>query len=248
MIRELLPRVQRKYVTYGFSEDADVRATHFDQQGYTSSFTVKRADHQDLVMRLNLPGTHNVLNALAAIAVATEDDIHDTDIACALANFQGIGRRFQYLGDFEINDKHFLLIDDYGHHPSEVAATLRAARQGWPDKRIVLIFQPHRFSRTRDLYEEFVDVLCEVDLLVLLDVYPAGEKPIVGADSRALALSLRQRGQKNLIFVSEPHKLNKILEKVIQDNDLVLTQGAGNVGQLAQKLSQTFPRRAYAHV
>jgi UDP-N-acetylmuramate--alanine ligase len=238
IIRQLLPRISRQYVTYGFSEDADIRATHFTQQGHRSHFIVKRQSHSDLSINLNLPGEHNALNALAAIAVATEDDIKADSITKALEAFQGIGRRFQHLGLCAINQKPFLLVDDYGHHPTEVAATIKAARNGWPSQRLVLIFQPHRYSRTRDLYEEFVDVLADVDTLILLDVYPAGEAPINGADSRSLAHSLRQRGQKDIVFVSNQMQLLPLLEKIIQPQDFVITQGAGNVGQLAQMIAE----------
>ncbi len=247
VIRSLLPRISRQYVTYGFSEDADIQATQFEQKGYRSTFTVKRKYANSLRINLNLPGTHNVLNALAAIAVATEDEISDEAIVKALHQFEGIGRRFQYLGEFTVDNKQFMLVDDYGHHPSEVAATIRAARHGWPDKRLVLIFQPHRYSRTRDLYEEFVEVLSEADTLILLDVYPAGEQPILGATSKDLAHSLRQRGQKDLIFISDLSKINDILVSLVQNDDLILTQGAGNVSQVAQALSKSFTIREKEH-
>ncbi|ABO25318.1 UDP-N-acetylmuramate--L-alanine ligase [Shewanella loihica] len=237
VVREILPRIGRKVVTYGFSEDADVQALNFEQQGYSSRFTVRREGMADLDLRVNLPGRHNVLNALAAIAVATEDEIEDEAIIRALDEFQGIGRRFQQLGEFTTTAGEVMLVDDYGHHPSEVAATIKAARSGWPDKRLVMIYQPHRYSRTRDLYDDFVEVLAQVDCLLLLDVYSAGEAPVPGADSRALCRSIRQRGQLDPIFVAEPEQLQTILPGVLQGGDLLLTQGAGNIGALSRQLA-----------
>ncbi|QYK12567.1 UDP-N-acetylmuramate--L-alanine ligase [Shewanella rhizosphaerae] len=237
VVREILPRIGRKVVTYGFSDDADVQALNFEQQGYSSRFTVRREGMADLDLRVNLPGRHNVLNALAAIAVATEDEIEDEAIIRALDEFQGIGRRFQQLGEFTTTAGDVMLVDDYGHHPSEVAATIKAARSGWPDKRLVMIYQPHRYSRTRDLYDDFVEVLAQVDCLLLLDVYSAGEAPVPGADSRALCRSIRQRGQIDPIFVAEPEQLQTILPGVLQGGDLLLTQGAGNIGALSRQLA-----------
>ncbi len=237
VVRELLPRVGRQLVTYGFSDDADVQALNFEQKGHQSQFTVRRKNRADLEVILNLPGQHNVLNALAAIAVATEDDIDDAAIVKALSEFEGIGRRFQHLGEFKTPKGEVMLVDDYGHHPSEVAATIKAARSGWPDKRLVMLYQPHRYSRTRDLYEDFTQVLSEVDCLLLLEVYAAGEAPIPGADGRALCRSIRQRGQVDPIFVKDQAELASLLPDVLQDGDLVLTQGAGNIGALAKRLS-----------
>jgi UDP-N-acetylmuramate--alanine ligase len=239
VIEELLPRVGRQVVTYGFSEHADVRASNFVQQGHQSRFTAHRKDKPDLDIVLNLPGQHNVLNSLAAIAVASEDDIDDESIVKALAEFEGIGRRFQHLGEFDTPNGKVMLVDDYGHHPSEVLATIKAARAGWPDKRLVMAYQPHRYSRTRDLYEDFVEVLSQVDCLLLLDVYAAGENPIPGADGRALCRSIRMRGQVDPIFVSGPEQLAGVLPDVLQDGDLLLTQGAGNIGTLSRDLSAT---------
>jgi UDP-N-acetylmuramate--alanine ligase len=237
VIREIMPRIGRQVVTYGFSEDADVQAMSFAQNGHQSSFTVKRHGKDDLDIVLNLPGQHNVLNALAAIAVASEDDIDDSAIVQALAEFEGIGRRFQHLGEFATPNGNVMLVDDYGHHPSEVLATIKAARAGWPDKRLVMAYQPHRYSRTRDLYEDFVDVLSQVDCLLLLDVYAAGEAPIPGADGRALCRSIRLRGQIDPIFVASPDQLAAVLPDVLQQGDLLLTQGAGNIGALSKELA-----------
>ena len=239
VIRELLPTVGRKIVTYGFSEDADIRALDFEQRGYSSHFTLRREGVEDIAVMVNLPGEHNVLNALAAIAVATEDEIEDDAIVHALAEFQGIARRFQQLGNFNTSKGDVMLVDDYGHHPSEVAATIKAAKLGWPDKRLVMIYQPHRYSRTRDLYEDFVEVLSQVDCLILLDVYAAGEAPVPGADSRALCRSIRQRGQLDPIFVAGTEQLINLLPDVLQNGDLLMTQGAGNIGTLSKLLAQT---------
>ena len=239
IVRELLPPFSRKIVTYGFSNEADVQAIDFVQTGYSSQFTVKRDGVADLKLSVNLPGEHNVLNALAAIAVASEDDIEDDAIIKALAEFQGIGRRFQQVGDFTTSKGEIKLVDDYGHHPSEVAATIKAARQGWPDRRLVMIYQPHRYSRTRDLYEDFVEVLSQVDCLLLLDVYAAGEAAIPGADSRALCRSIRVRGQLEPVFVASSEQLQTVLPEILQNGDLLLTQGAGNIGLLSRNLAQS---------
>ncbi|RLV58945.1 UDP-N-acetylmuramate--L-alanine ligase [Parashewanella curva] len=236
VVRELVPRIGRKVVTYGFSDDADYKAVNFEQHGAISAFTVRRAGKEDLKVKLNMPGKHNVLNALASIAVAEEDDITELPIEKALVEFQGIGRRFQKLGDFSTPKGQVLLVDDYGHHPSEVAATIEAARQAYPDKRLVMAYQPHRYTRTRDLFEDFVDVLSQVDSLLLLEVYAAGEEPIPGADGRTLCRAIRQRGKVDPIFVNSTEQLATLLPDVLQDNDLVLTQGAGNIGALSKEL------------
>ncbi len=237
VVRELIPRIGRQVVTYGFSDDADVQALDFVQEGHSCRFTVRRKGKDDLSLKVNLPGQHNVLNSLAAIAVATEDEIEDEAIVKALAEFQGIGRRFQHLGKFDTPKGEVMLVDDYGHHPSEVAATIKAARAGWPDKRLVMAYQPHRYTRTRDLYEDFVEVLSQVDKLVLLEVYAAGEAPIPGADGRALCRSIRQRGQLEPIFVASPDQLAAVMPDVLEDGDLLLCQGAGNIGALSRELA-----------
>ncbi|OIN15923.1 UDP-N-acetylmuramate--L-alanine ligase [Shewanella algae] len=239
VVKEIMPRIGRHMVTYGFSDEADVQALNFSQEGHQCRFTVRRKGRDDLELLLNLPGRHNVLNALAAIAVASEDDIDDAAIVQALAEFQGIGRRFQHLGAYDTPKGEVMLVDDYGHHPSEVAATIKAARAGWPNKRLVMAYQPHRYSRTRDLYEDFVEVLSQVDGLLLLEVYPAGEAPIAGADSRALCRSIRLRGQVDPIYVATPEQLQEILPDVLKDGDLLMTQGAGNIGALARQLASS---------
>ena len=237
VITKLLPEIGRQVVTYGFSANADVRIIDYVQQGHQSHFTICRQGRDDLRVSLNSPGQHNALNATAAVAVATEDGIDDDAIVTALAQFAGTGRRFDHLGEFASGAGNVMLVDDYGHHPTEVDVTITAARAGWPEKRLVSVFQPHRYTRTRDLYEDFANVLSKVDLLLLLEVYPAGEEPIPGADSRSLCRSIRQRGSIEPIFVSSPDELPAILAEHLRDGDLVLTQGAGNVGTLAKELA-----------
>lgn len=237
VVRELLPRISRQVITYGFSDDADIRAVNYQQDGGVSYFTVEMAGQPPLDMSVNLPGQHNVLNALAGVAVAKDEGIDDEAICQALTEFAGIGRRFEQLADLTTDAGTMVLVDDYGHHPSEVKATILAMRTGWPDKRLVMVFQPHRYSRTRDLYEDFVEVLSEVDCLFLLDVYAAGEAPIASADSKSLARSIRQRGQVEPIYVSDLEKLPELLAAQLQDNDMVITQGAGNIGAVARTLS-----------
>ncbi|TYK65348.1 UDP-N-acetylmuramate--L-alanine ligase [Colwellia echini] len=236
VVRELLPRISRQVITYGFSADADVRAINFKQNGSVSHFTVVVEGQEPVNMNVNLPGEHNVLNALAGVAVAKDEGVSDQDICQALQEFEGIGRRFEQLDNFTTDAGSMVLVDDYGHHPSEVKATILAMRAGWPDKRLVMVFQPHRFSRTRDLYEDFVEVLSEVDCLFLLDVYGAGEAPIPSADSKSLARSIRQRGQIEPIYVGDVDKLAELLATQLQDNDMVITQGAGSIGVIARSL------------
>lgn len=237
VVREIIPRISRQVITYGFSQDADVRIENYRQEGQQGKFTVVRKNRPNLDITLNIPGRHNALNASAAIAVATEDDIEDEAILKAMASTQGTGRRFDHLGEFDTGCGHAMLVDDYGHHPTEVDVTIRAARSGWADKRLVMIFQPHRYSRTRDLYDDFASVLDQVDVLLMLDVYPAGEKPIAGADSRSLCRTIRSRGKLEPIFVPESDSLPSVLANVLQDGDLVLTQGAGDVGKVARHLA-----------
>ncbi|HIE5901268.1 UDP-N-acetylmuramate--L-alanine ligase [Proteus mirabilis] len=244
VIRSIIPKVGRYITTYGFSEDADVCITHYEQKGAQGFFTISREDMPDLDVVLNAPGRHNALNATAAVAVATEEGIADEHILAALLNFQGTGRRFDFLGNFSLEhvngqEGEVMLVDDYGHHPTEVDATIKAARAGWPDKRLVMLFQPHRYTRTRDLYEDFATVLNQVDILLLTDVYAAGEAPIPGADSRSLCRTIRQRGKLDPIWVSDVENISSILAGVLTDNDLVLVQGAGNIGKIARRLAET---------
>lgn len=239
VVEEILPEVSRPVITYGVNEEADYRAENIRQDGMYTRFTAKRPEgFNDLEVSLNMPGHHNVLNALACIAVATDEGISDEAICNALDKFEGVGRRFQRLGDVEVKDGTAMLVDDYGHHPREVKAVISAIRDGWPDKRLVMIYQPHRYSRTRDLYEDFVEVLSEVDVLLLLEVYAAGEEPVAGADSRSLCRSIRQRGRIDPVFVSDKDAVADILTDILQANDLLLTQGAGDITALAHELKQ----------
>lgn len=237
VVREIIPRISRSVITYGVSEDADVRAINIRQEGMVNRFEVLRQGKDDaLSIELQMPGHHNVLNALATIAVASDEKVEDSAIQTALAKFQGVGRRFQVYGNYPVAGGDVMLVDDYGHHPSEVDATIKAIRKGWPDKRLVMVYQPHRYSRTSDLYEDFVKVLAEVDVLLLMEVYPAGEKPIPGADSRSLCRSIRQRSGTDPFHIENVEEIETVLEKVLKADDLLLTQGAGNVGLLATRL------------
>ena len=234
VVRELLPKIGRPTLTYGFDADNDIRATDVHQEGLQTHFTVHRAGREPLRVTLNLPGLHNVLNSLAAIAIATDEEVEDNAIVSALASFQGVGRRFQRLAEVD----GVQLVDDYGHHPREVAATIAAARQAFPGRRLVMMFQPHRYSRTRDCFEDFVQVLSTVDQLLLLDVYSAGEKAIAGADSRTLARSIRTRGLVDPVFVEKSDELAQLLPSQLRAGDVLLTQGAGTVGAIALELAQ----------
>ncbi|TCM68746.1 UDP-N-acetylmuramate--L-alanine ligase [Acinetobacter calcoaceticus] len=237
-VREIMPRIGRPILTYGFNEDNDIRAVDVDQSGMQTHFTVLRKAREPFRVTVNQPGLHNVLNALAAIGVATDEGVSDAAICRALEGFSGVGRRFQVQGEYALGDGNVKLVDDYGHHPKEVEATIKAARQSHPDRRLVLLFQPHRYSRTRDCFDDFVDVLSQVDQLLLLEVYPAGEKPIVGADSRTLARSIRLRGDVEPILIDPVEgNLQNVIQKVLQPNDLLLTQGAGNVGAISLELA-----------
>ncbi|MGA1741233.1 MAG: UDP-N-acetylmuramate--L-alanine ligase [Pseudohongiellaceae bacterium] len=238
VIQEILPRISRPVLTYGLSPQADFRVQEVSHQNQKSSFTVSRLDKTDISLTLNMPGIHNVLNATAAIAIATDEGLKDEDIIQGLESFQGVGRRFEMHGDLTFSRGKAMLVDDYGHHPTEVAANIQAVRTGWPGKRLVMIYQPHRYSRTQDLYEDFVDVLSGVDMLLLLDVYPAGEKAIKGADSKSLCRSIRQRGQLDPVFVKKHQDIPNLLEELLEDGDLLLTQGAGSVGLISTRLAQ----------
>ncbi|TQV89890.1 UDP-N-acetylmuramate--L-alanine ligase [Aliikangiella coralliicola] len=234
-VQQIIGSLMRPYVTYGFSEGADYQAVEFQQQGGVSHYKIKRKGKPGLLeVKLNMPGKHNVLNSLAALAVANEDGVRAPALVESLKNFAGIGRRFQFCGQFETKKGTLELVDDYGHHPTEVAATVSAVRDGWKNKRLVMVFQPHRYTRTRDLFEDFAAVLSKVDVLILLDVYAAGEAPIAGADSRSLCRSIRQRGQTDPIFVEDPNDLKSTVAAVVKDGDLVVTQGAGNVGAISK--------------
>ena len=238
-IRNVIPQINRPIITYGFSEDADIHATNLRQEGNKTFFSVAKKDNKDwLEITLNMPGEHNVLNALAAIAVANEIGVEATAIQQALLKFEGIGRRFQINGEYQVGKAKVMHVDDYGHHPREVEATIQAIRSGWPDKRLVVAFQPHRFTRTRDLFEDFTAVLSTVDALVLLEVFSAGEQVITGADGRSLARAIRARGQVEPVFVEHIEELSKTLKGVLKDGDILLTLGAGSIGVAANNLKQ----------
>ncbi len=236
VIQELLPRIGRKLMTYGVSEHCDVRAINIEYGFNQSRFTVLRDGKDKLEIELNIAGKHNVLNALASIAVATDEGVEDQAIVAALGAFGGIGRRFEQLGEFDTGEGMVTLVDDYGHHPTEVEATIAVARNNWPDNRLVMAYQPHRYTRTRDLYEDFVKVLSQVDVLLLLEVYSAGETAIDGADSKALCRSIRQRGKIEPIYVEDKAELPALLADTLRDGDILMTQGAGNIGQIAKQL------------
>jgi UDP-N-acetylmuramate--alanine ligase len=236
-VNDVLGSIGRSVVTYGIHEEADVRAENIEFLHGSTNFDVVRSGERDeLHVALQLPGMHNVRNALAAIAVADELQIGDDAVVCALEGFEGIDRRFQCLGDIETAVGKIMLVDDYGHHPTEIAATLSAARTGWPDRRVVLVFQPHRYTRTRDLMDDFAAVLSDADVAIVLDVYAAGENPIAGADGRAIARAVRTRGAVEPLFVEALDDLQPVLERVIEEGDLVLTMGAGDIGAYAAGL------------
>jgi len=236
-VREILPEVTKPMVTYGLDEGADLRATDVVNLGGRMRFVARADGHPDLPIELALAGVHNVRNALAAIAVGRETGVGDAAIAAALADFKGVGRRFQRYGDVRLESGGaYTLIDDYGHHPVEMEVTLEAVRASFPGRRLVLAFQPHRYSRTRDLFEDFVRVLSQADAVVLAEVYPAGEAPIVAADGRALARALRVAGRVEPIFVEDIADLPATLRGLARDGDVVLTMGAGSIGGTPQQL------------
>ena len=236
-VRNLLPKITRPILRYGIEQEADVYASNIQSSGMQTSFDVMLPErNKPLAITLNMPGNHNVLNALAAIAIAHELGVKDEAIQSALAGFEGVGRRMHSYGDIQTPAGTVTLIDDYGHHPTEVAATLQAVRTGWTDKRLVLVFQPHRYTRTRDLFEDFTDVLADVDVLLLTEVYAAGEEVITGADGRSLCAAIRARGKVNPVFVKDVDEVAESLQAVIQDGDIVLTLGAGSIGRVAEGL------------
>lgn len=239
-VRELLPRISRPKLTYGFSQDADFRIANLEQHERITRFDVFRENHEaPLKVTLNMPGRHNALNATAAIVIATDEGINDSDICAGIEKFSGVGRRFDVQGQFEVENGTVMLVDDYGHHPTEVAATIQALRDGWPNNRLVMIYQPHRFTRTKDLYEDFVEVLSGVDVLLLLEVYSAGEKKIAGADSRSLCRSIRLRGKVDPVYVRHEADVKELLDNLVRAGDIVLTQGAGSIGGLARELASS---------
>jgi UDP-N-acetylmuramate--alanine ligase len=237
-VRDILPMVSKPVVTYGFGEDCQVRAMRVCHDDGRMRFGVQRPGGRALDVVLNLPGRHNVLNALATIAVADELQVSDAAILKALAEFRGVGRRFQAYGQVSAEGGGaFTVIDDYGHHPVEMAATLEAARGAFAGRRLVLAFQPHRYTRTRDLFEDFVKVLSTADVLLLADVYPAGEAPIVAADGRSLARAVRVAGRVEPVFIEEISEMPAAIRRVARDGDVVLTMGAGSIGNVAAQLT-----------
>ncbi|HEX3848472.1 MAG TPA: UDP-N-acetylmuramate--L-alanine ligase [Steroidobacteraceae bacterium] len=245
-VRGLVESIARPFVTYGFAPEADVRAVDVVRDGMRSRFRALRPGLEPLDLTISLPGRHNVLNSLAALAVATELNVEDAAIQKALASFQGIDRRLQQLGEIHWPGGRALVVDDYGHHPTEIAATLDAVRQGWPGRRLVLAFQPHRYTRTRDLLDDFARALSDCDVLLVTEVYAAGEAPISGADGRAICRAVRTRGLKEPVFVERVEDLADALRAVLNDGDVVLTMGAGNIGAVAQDLKSRIAAGAAA--
>jgi len=240
VIRGLLVEVARPLLTYGFSEDAGYRLRDLRAEKRQCHFMIDRPDGQSsLQISLNIPGRHNALNAAAAIAVASDEGISDQAIIDGLSKFGGVGRRFEVIGEYPVTGGDAMLVDDYGHHPTEVKATIQAIRDGWPEKRLVMVFQPHRYTRTRDLYEDFVQVLAEVDVLLVLDVYSAGEEPIPGAGSKNLCGSIRQRGGIDPIYVESIEAVPYLLGELVRGDDFVMTQGAGSVSKLVAMLADS---------
>ncbi|NLC35459.1 MAG: UDP-N-acetylmuramate--L-alanine ligase [Alcaligenaceae bacterium] len=245
-VREIMPFVSRPVTTYGIDTEAQVMARNLRPEGTFMQFDVERHGATGalppLSIRLNLPGRHNVLNALAAIAVATELGVPDEKIAAALETFKGVGRRFSMAGDFPVQERNgggrFTVVDDYGHHPNEMAATLEAARGAWPERRIVLAFQPHRYTRTRDCFEDFVKVIGAADAVLLTEVYAAGEPPLVAADGRALARALRVAGRVEPVFVEDVADLPQAIRDFVRDGDVVLVMGAGSVSKVPGQLGE----------
>lgn len=241
-VRSIIPRVTRRVIGYGLTEAAEVRAIDIRSEGTRTAYTILRPGHAPLPVVLNLPGLHNVTNSLAAVAVATLVGVDDKAIVKGLSEFTGVGRRFAQYGQLPIRNAEgqatgsFTLVDDYGHHPHEIEATIAAVHTAWPEKRLLVVFQPHRYTRTRDCFEDFVNLLCQADAVVLADVYPAGEAPLVSADGRALAHAVRLRGQNNLIFCPHIEDVPAAVHKMVRDGDVVLTIGAGSVGRVPAML------------
>jgi UDP-N-acetylmuramate--alanine ligase len=245
-VRGILPQVGRPMIRYGLSEDADLRAVGLERQGARTRFEVLRDGREPLAVTLNLAGLHNVRNALAAIAVATELGVADAAIQRALESFQGIGRRFETVGEVKTPAGRVTIVDDYGHHPTEIEATLEAARQAWPGRRLVLAFQPHRYTRTHDLIDDFGRVLSGADALIVTEVYAAGEEPIANADGRAICRAVRGRGRIEPVFVEDVGELAGAIAGLIEDGDVVLTMGAGSIGGVAHELPARLAARARA--
>lgn len=244
VLAELVPDLGRPVSTYGLGEGADYRAVNLHREGTRMQFSVRRPGSSPIDLTLNMPGLHNVTNALASVAIAHELEMPDDAVASALRGFAGIGRRFQILGELQLTHGRALLIDDYAHHPRELAATLKAFRDTYPDRRGVVVFQPHRYTRTYELLDDFAAVLAQSDVLLLADIYPAGERPIAGTDSRALARAIRRRGRVEPIYVPDLTALPEVLEDVLEDGDVVLTLGAGDIGHRSADLIRTLGVRS----
>ena len=239
VVKSLLPQVKRSVVTYGFDVDADVHAVDVRQSMGVSEFSVRRNGYAGLLaITLHFPGKHNILNALAAVAIASEEGVEDQAIITGLANFQGVGRRFERHGEYAGKGGKFMLVDDYGHHPSEVKATIEAVRSGWPASRLVMVYQPHRYTRTLELFDQFVDVLVTVDHLILLDVYGAGETVIPGATGADLYKAIVRRDQVSVDYVPSVDDVAAKLNDIVRGGDFLLTQGAGETGKLAKHLTE----------
>lgn len=244
--RKILNEISKPVMTYGVDYDADIQAHIFKFNGNKTWFQVSKKNCPDwITVELNLPGKHNVQNALAAITVAHELGINEESIINALRKFEGIARRCQLLGEISVEGKNVLVIDDYAHHPSEILATLTAIRNAWPGHRLVVIFQPHRYTRTRDLFEDFTRILSETDVLILLDIYSAGELPIAGADSRSLCRAIRVRGKIDPIFIENKDEINTVIPGVVAENDILIVLGAGDIGSVAPALLQQYGQETH---
>ena len=237
-----MPEIGRTLITYGVSEDADFKVSDFKECGMGSHFVIERRNAGPLEVDLPIPGLHMAKNAAAAVAVAVEEGIADDKIVKALREFRGVGRRFQCYGDFNIGDRRITLVDDYGHHPTEVGVTIDAARMAFPGRKIFMVFQPHRYTRTRDLYDDFVKVLQKNDKLILLEVYSAGEEVVAGADSRHLSRSIRNMGKIDPVYAQNAEEIPALIENLAEDGDVILTQGAGNVTKVAHELSKRWEK------
>lgn len=246
VVKSLLPRIQRSVLTYGFDPDADFQAVDEEQSEFISNFVVRRKQGSDLKVRLNMPGRYNVLNALAAIALASDEGVADADIVAGLENFEGVSRRFQVHGKFTQGDGEFVLVDDYGHHPTEVKAIVEAVRRGWPASRLVMVYQPHRYSRTLELFDQFVDALSQVDRLVLLGTYAAGEERIEGATGADLYRQLGLKTNVDITYLESIDDVPATLEAMLEPGDFVITQGAGETALLARTLTERWHERKVA--
>ena len=239
VVRELMPKIRGRVVTYGFHSDADFFVSDFSQREMQSHFTVQRPGSlPPLSIELAMPGQHNILNALPTVVLAQLIEVDDKKLLTSLASFSGVGRRFHCHGEMALKDGCALVVEDYGHHPNEVKATLMAAKLAWPNRRVVLAFQPHRYTRTRDLMQEFISVLSEADLLVLLDIYSAGEPPIAGVSGELLYHSIEKKSKHKPVFASDLAALPATLNNVLKNNDVIILQGAGNVGSMAVTQAQ----------